>query len=189
MFKALVTTGLVASLLSAVAPIAAYASGEVNLYSSRHYDTDERLYSEFEEATGIKVNRIEGKADDLIERMKAEGANSPADVFITVDASRTWRADQAGLFQPVVSETLEMKIPSYLRHDGGHWFSHNGHVFSSTTKIKCPSRRKLMQTSRTPNIRAKFACVLAPMFIPRPYFLPLLKTKAKMQRKHGQRVC
>ena len=59
----------------------ATASGELNLYSSRHYDTDERLYSDFEAATGIKINRIEAKADQLIERINAEGVNSPCSTF------------------------------------------------------------------------------------------------------------
>jgi iron(III) transport system substrate-binding protein len=102
---------------------AAFAdAGELNLYSSRHYDTDERLYSDFEEQTGIKINRIEAKGDELIERMKSEGDNSPADVFITVDAGRLWRADEAGLFQPVESEVLMERIPEHLRHPDGHWF-------------------------------------------------------------------
>jgi iron(III) transport system substrate-binding protein len=100
----------------------AWADGELNLYSSRHYDTDERLYSDFEEQTGIKINRIEGKGDELIERMKAEGQNSPADVLITVDAGRLWRADEAGLFQPVESEVLEARIPEHLHHPDGHWW-------------------------------------------------------------------
>lgn len=100
----------------------AHAEGEVNIYSSRHYDTDERLYSDFTDATGIKVNLIEAKDDELIERLKAEGANSPADVFITVDAGRIWRADQAGLLAPVQSEVLAERIPEALRHPDGHWF-------------------------------------------------------------------
>ncbi len=100
----------------------ALAEGVVNIYSSRHYDTDERLYSEFEDATGIRVNRIEGKADELIARMIAEGPNSPADILLTVDASRTWRADQEGLYQPVDSELLRERVPEYLRHEAGHWF-------------------------------------------------------------------
>ena len=74
---------------------------EVNIYSSRHYDTDERLYSDFTAATGIEVNRIEGEPEELIARMKAEGANSPADIFLTVDAGRIWLADQEGLLQPI----------------------------------------------------------------------------------------
>jgi iron(III) transport system substrate-binding protein len=101
----------------------ALAEGELNIYSARHYDTDERLYSAFEEMTGITVNRIEAGADELLERIKAEGANSPADIFITVDAGRIWRAAEAGVFQPVESEVLNRRIPAYLRHPDNLWFS------------------------------------------------------------------
>lgn len=114
--------------LSLLATAQAYAAGELNLYSSRHYDTDERLYSDFEEKTGIKINRIEDKADALIERMKAEGSNSPADILLTVDAGRLWRADQAGLFQPVTSEVLESRIPDWLSHPDGHWYGFSQRV-------------------------------------------------------------
>ncbi|NBC28127.1 MAG: extracellular solute-binding protein, partial [Bacteroidetes bacterium] len=75
-------------------------SDEVNVYSSRHYDTDIELYDQFEEETGITVNVIEGGSDELIERMQSEGVNSPADVLITVDAGRLWRAKEAGVLQP-----------------------------------------------------------------------------------------
>jgi iron(III) transport system substrate-binding protein len=95
---------------------------EVNLYSSRHYDTDEHLYSDFTAATGIQVNRIEGTPEELIARMEAEGANSPADIFLTVDAGRIWLADRAGLLQPVNSSILNERIPEHLRHPDGHWF-------------------------------------------------------------------
>jgi len=101
---------------------AAFADGSVNLYSSRHYDTDERLYSDFEKQTGITINRIEGNADELIERLKAEGKNSPADVLITVDAGRIWRAADAGLFAPVDSDILEERIPAALQHPDNLWF-------------------------------------------------------------------
>jgi iron(III) transport system substrate-binding protein len=94
----------------------------VNVYSSRHYQTDEALYAGFTKATGIKVNRIEAGEDALIERIRNEGARSPADVLITVDAGRLWRAEQLGLFQPVKSTTLEKRIPENLREPGGHWF-------------------------------------------------------------------
>jgi len=97
-------------------------SGEINLYSSRHYNTDEELYKGFERETGIKVNLIEAEADALIERIQSEGANSPADILITVDAGRLWRADEAGIFTPVSSAVLEEKIPANLRHPDGHWF-------------------------------------------------------------------
>lgn len=96
---------------------------EVNLYSSRHYDTDERLYSDFTAATGITVNRIEGNADELIARMQAEGANSPADVFLTVDTVRLARAAAMGLLQPIESEILETRVPAYLQDDDNNWFA------------------------------------------------------------------
>ncbi|MDR9401820.1 MAG: Fe(3+) ABC transporter substrate-binding protein, partial [Halothece sp. Uz-M2-17] len=66
-------------------------NGEINLYSSRHYDTDELLYKNFTDQTGIRVNILEGNADELISRIKNEGRNSPADILITVDAARLWR--------------------------------------------------------------------------------------------------
>lgn len=100
----------------------AHAQGEVNLYSSRHYDTDERLYSDFEDMTGIKVNRIEGNADELITRLQSEDSNSPADILLTVDTSRLERAKAAGVLQSIDSQILESRIPSYLRDDEKQWF-------------------------------------------------------------------
>ena len=97
-------------------------NGRVNIYSSRHYNTDEQLYEEFTEQTGISVNLIEGNADELIERIKSEGANSPADILITVDAGRLWRAAQAGIFAPVESEILETEIPENLQDPNNLWF-------------------------------------------------------------------
>ncbi|MEO1719715.1 MAG: extracellular solute-binding protein [Pseudomonadota bacterium] len=113
----------VAIAVSALVAVPQMASAnELNLYSSRHYDTDEKLYAEFTEQTGIKINRIEDKASALIKRIQAEGDNSPADVLLTVDAGRLWAADQAGLFQPTQSDALEKAIPANLRHPDGHWF-------------------------------------------------------------------
>jgi iron(III) transport system substrate-binding protein len=101
---------------------ASFADGELNLYSSRHYDTDERLYSDFEEATGITINRIEGKADELMARMQAEGANSPADILLTVDTSRLARAKNMGLLQPVDSAILEQRVPANFQDSDNQWF-------------------------------------------------------------------
>ena len=115
-------TASVIALASGLLPAVAAADGELNLYSSRHYDTDERLYSDFEKLTGITVNRIEGKADELIARIEAEGANSPADVLLTVDTSRLERAKAAGLLQDVDSDVLEERIPSYLQDADNEWF-------------------------------------------------------------------
>ena len=106
----------------AITTTSAVAEGELNLYSSRHYDTDERLYSEFTEATGITINRIEGKADELIERMRAEGANSPADILLTVDTSRLERAKDAGVLQSIDSTVLEARVPANLQDADNQWF-------------------------------------------------------------------
>ena len=133
----------------------AQAAGELNLYSSRHYDTDERLYTAFEEKTGIKINRIEDKADALIERIKAEGANSPADILLTVDAGRLWRADQAGILQPVQSETLDSRIPEWLRHPSGHWYGFSQRIriiFYDKTKVN-PGDIQTYQSLADPKLK------------------------------------
>jgi iron(III) transport system substrate-binding protein len=96
--------------------------GEVNLYTARHYDADLKLYDAFTEATGIKVNRLEMQPDQLIERMKAEGPASLADVVLMADAGALWRAEQAGLFRPLDSELLTARIPEHLRDEQGRWF-------------------------------------------------------------------
>ena len=112
-------TKLIACLLSCLflASPAQAADTELNLYSARHYQTDEALYTDFTKQTGIKINRIEAKEDELLERLKNEGAASPADVFITVDAARLAKADELGLFAPVKSKVIESRIPAHLRAD------------------------------------------------------------------------
>ena len=98
------------------------AQDVVNIYSARHYDTDDKLYEQFEEKTGIKVQIIEGSSDALLERLAREGERSPADVFITVDAARLHKAVEQGVFQAIESSTLEKKVPANLRHPKGLWF-------------------------------------------------------------------
>jgi iron(III) transport system substrate-binding protein len=120
--RVLWTTSTLALIASTAVSTAVMAQDEVNLYSSRHYDTDERLYSDFTDATGITINRIEGNADELIARMQAEGANSPADVLLTVDTSRLERAKDAGLLQSVESDVLETRIPETLQDEDNQWF-------------------------------------------------------------------
>ncbi|WP_119393524.1 Fe(3+) ABC transporter substrate-binding protein [Salinibius halmophilus] len=121
MKRASFKTKLIAGLVVA-ASTSVYADSELNIYSSRHYDTDERLYTDFEEKTGIKINRIEGNADELITRMVSEGDNSPADILLTVDTSRLERAKDAGVLQAIDSDVLESKIPAYLQDDENQWF-------------------------------------------------------------------
>lgn len=110
------TLKLAAAVTLALAAIGASAQEKVlNLYSSRHYQTDEALYSNFTRQTGIKINRIEAGENELIERLRNEGANSPADVFLTVDAARLAKADEMQLFQPLKSKLLESRVPANLR--------------------------------------------------------------------------
>src|SRR5690606_24181951 len=80
---------------------------ELNVYSSRHYESDQQLYDGFTAATGVPINLIEAEADELIERMKSEGESSPADVLLTVDAGRLWRAQDEELLAPVSSSILD----------------------------------------------------------------------------------
>ena len=116
MYRILVATF---ALVAASAP--AMAQGEVNIYSSRHYDSDETFYENFTKATGIAVNRIEDNADVLIERMRAEGELSAADVLITVDAGRLRRADDDGLLQAFGTPVVDEKVPASLRASDDHW--------------------------------------------------------------------
>ena len=122
----------------AVAATAWSQESVVNVYSGRHYQTDEALYAGFSKATGIKINRIEASEDAIIERIRNEGARSPADVMITVDAGRLWRAEQLSLFQPVKSATLEARIPESLRDPGGHWFG-----FSTRARVIAYSKARV----------------------------------------------
>lgn len=135
------TTSTLALIASTALSSAVMAAGEVNLYSSRHYDTDERLYSDFTEATGITINRIEGNADELIARMQAEGANSPADILLTVDTSRLERAKDMGVLQSIDSDVLETRIPDSLQDDDNQWFGFSQRariIFYDKTRVESP---------------------------------------------------
>src|SRR5690554_204264 len=94
----------------------------VNVYTHRHYKADDQLFSDFTEATGIKVNIVNASADELIQRLETEGENSNADILITVDAGRLYRAQEKDLLQPIQSEILETNIPEKFREEKGHWF-------------------------------------------------------------------
>lgn len=98
------------------------AQETVTVYSARHYGGDADLFGAFEKQTGIAVEVLEDKGGALLEKIKREGANCPADVLITVDAARLGAADQAGVFQPVSAPELTSSIPASLRHPEGHWF-------------------------------------------------------------------
>ncbi|NBT76358.1 MAG: extracellular solute-binding protein [Betaproteobacteria bacterium] len=123
----LVTKFLLSSMLVAVCAGASAQDKVLNLYSARHYPTDEALYSDFTKATGIKINRVDADDAGILARLKAEGAASPADVILLVDAARLWRAEVDGLFLPIKSKVLEEAIPVNLRatpfdNGGTSWF-------------------------------------------------------------------
>ena len=94
----------------------------VNVYTHRHYDTDKQLFNDFEQKTGIKVNVVMAEDDDLLSRLEAEGANSPADVIITADAGRLGLAAQRGFLKPERDSVLEANVPEHLRDPQGRWF-------------------------------------------------------------------
>lgn len=114
----------------------------VNLYSARHYQTDEKLYSDFTKATGIKVNRVDADDAGILARLKAEGAASPADVILLVDAARLWKGDVDGLFKPIKSSALETAIPARLRAtatpEGTTWFG-----FSTRARVVVYNKLKV----------------------------------------------
>jgi iron(III) transport system substrate-binding protein len=115
--------------LASFAVLPAIAQEKVlNLYSARHYQTDEALYTDFTKKTGIKINRIEAGENELLERLRNEGAYSPADVFLTVDAARLGKAEELGLFAPVKSAILTQRIPAHLRTDSWFAFSQRARV-------------------------------------------------------------
>lgn len=133
------TSALGFALLASLSAGSAAAQEKVlNLYTARHYATDEAFYTGYTKATGIKINRIEGGEDALFERIKAEGANSPADVFLTVDAARLWRAEQAGIFAPIKSAVIDKRIPASARGADNKWFG-----FSARARVIAYDRSKI----------------------------------------------
>jgi iron(III) transport system substrate-binding protein len=120
-------TTLTTAVLALASAQPAHAQDKVlNLYSARHYQTDEALYANFTKATGVRIQRVDADDAGVLARLKAEGAASPADVVLLVDAARLWKAESEGLFQPVKSAVLETRIPTTLRSrdtgQGSAWF-------------------------------------------------------------------
>ena len=97
------------------------SSNEVNIYTSRHYDSDDLLYKDFSNSTGIKVNIISGKGEALIERLKSEGRNSSADIFLTSDAGNLWKVQKEGLFKSISSEKIMQSVPVNFRGPNNEW--------------------------------------------------------------------
>lgn len=131
------------------------ADQELNVYSARHYQTDEALYGEFTRLTGIKVNRIEARDDELVERLRNEGANSPADILITVDASRLAKADELDLFAEVKSDTLEARIPEHLRTDKWIAFSTRARVIVYNLESVTANQVPTYESLANPELKGK----------------------------------
>src|SRR5574343_1146696 len=128
----------------------------LNLYAARHYQTDEALYSNFTKQPGIKINRIEGKEDELLERLKNEGANSPADVFLTVDAARLAKAHELNLFAPLTSKVLDSRIPAHLHTEDWYSFSTRARVIVyNKTQVK-PEDVQNYADLANPKLKGKF---------------------------------
>lgn len=143
------------SLLQTLTSVSAQEN-VLNLYSARHYQTDEALYADFTQKTGIRINRIEGKEDELLERIRNEGANSPADILLTVDASRLAKARELGLFAPLQSKILEQRIPAHLRTDEWAAFSTRARVIVFNKARVSASEVQNYADLAKPGLKGKF---------------------------------
>ena len=114
--------GTTVFVLGLWAMVAQASAQQVNVYSARHYKSDQILFDAFSKQTGIKVNVIEGDVGPLLQRLQSEGRNSPADLFVTADVGNLWRAEEAGVLQPVKSAVLDETIPAHLRDPNGQWY-------------------------------------------------------------------
>ncbi|HEX6733182.1 MAG TPA: Fe(3+) ABC transporter substrate-binding protein [Azonexus sp.] len=147
---------LIAAALAGLGNAALAQDKVLNLYSARHYQTDEALYANFTKSTGIKINRIEGKEEELLERIRNEGSNSPADVFLTVDAARLAKAHELGLFAPLKSATLDKRIPAHLRTDDWASFSTRARVIVyNKSKVKAEDVQTYADLA-DPKLKGKF---------------------------------
>jgi iron(III) transport system substrate-binding protein len=154
MKKNLVALALAALFATTTGP--AFSAGqELNVYSARHYQNDEVLYNGFTAQTGIKINRIEAGDSELLERLRNEGANSPADVFITVDAARLTGAENLGLFSPIASDLLAERIPEYLRTETWIAFSQRARVIFYNPELVDGALVQTYESLADPALRGK----------------------------------
>ena len=131
------------------------ADQSLNVYSARHYQTDDTLYGEFTAQTGIRINRIEARDDELLERLRNEGANSPADVFIAVDAARLTAAGEMGLFAPIESTVLAERIPAHLRTNTWIGFSQRARVIIYNPELVDGALVQTYESLADPALRGK----------------------------------
>jgi iron(III) transport system substrate-binding protein len=172
--RTLAAAAVLAGALHALPSIA--ADPVLNLYSARHYQTDEALYSDFTKRTGIRINRIEAGDEALLERLRNEGKSSPADVLLLVDAARLWRAQIDGMFQPIRSKVLDERIPAHLRGkddgQGSEWFafSTRARVIVYNKATVRPEQVRTYESLSDPSLKGK-VCTRSGMH---PYMLSLI---------------
>lgn len=172
-FTAILSSSLVIGTLSITQAHAA-SDQVLNLYSSRHYATDEALYNDFTKETGIIIKRLELKDEALLERLRSEGKRSPADVVLLVDAARLWKAQSEGLFQPANSDILKKKIPTRYQGDDGLWygFSTRSRVIVYNKETVKPAEVQTYQDLASPAMKGK-VCTRSGAH---PYMLSLLSS-------------
>ena len=133
-----------ACLLIGAAGAASAQEQVLNLYSARHYSTDEALYANFTKTTGIRINRVDADDAGILARLKAEGTASPADVILLVDAARLYKGEVDGLFKPIKSKVLEESIPTQYRAkttpEGTPWFG-----FSTRARVIVHDKQKVQR--------------------------------------------
>ncbi|MDP1838248.1 MAG: Fe(3+) ABC transporter substrate-binding protein [Reyranella sp.] len=144
--RVLMSAGLSAGVGLLVSRHSQAQNGSLNLYSARHYNTDEALYGNFADLTGIKINRIDAEPDPLVQRLRTEGDKSPCDVLITVDAGRIERAREMGLLQAVNSPVLAKAIPAHLRDPDNTWFG-----FSKRARVILYNKEKVTAANAPKN--------------------------------------
>lgn len=158
MIKQLIKTTIIAAFGAVLFSCGTAEKEEVvNVYTHRHYEADQQLFDKFTEATGIKVNVVSASADELIQKLELEGANSPADVLITVDAGRLHRAEEKGLLQPVNSEILNSNIPAKYRDQEGHWFglTYRARIIAYSTERVNPEELSTYEALTGPEWKGK----------------------------------
>lgn len=158
--RSLITTGLATAAGFSIIRRPLAQAGTLNLYSARHYNTDEALYGNFADLAGVKINRIDAEPDPLVERLRAEGDKSPCDVFITTDAGRIERARQMGLLQAVNSPVLAAAVPAHLRDPDGSWFGFSKRarvIFYSKAKVQASDAPKNYEDLADPKWKGKIA--------------------------------
>jgi len=150
--------GASAAAIAACTPPASEPSADyVNVYSARHYDSDRQIYAAFEQATGVRVQVLPAPGEQLLERLRAEGDATEADLIVAADAGNLWRVQDAGLLQPVVTEALSNNVPARLHDSDGNWwgFSKRARIIVYRKDAVAPEEVASMDDLASPRFRGQ----------------------------------